>query len=81
MINGLISIIIEKRTEDAPTVQQILTKYGCLIKVRLGIHELEGCTNKGLIILVVHGSENEINKLINELNSQPQVTTNLNKIE
>ncbi len=80
-MTGLITIILEKRTEDAPMVQEILTKHGCIIKIRLGIHEIEGCLNKGLIILLVQGSENDIKNLNNELNAQPQVKTSLNKIQ
>lgn len=81
MMTGIITIILEKRTEDAPMVQEILTKHGCIIKVRLGIHEIEGCINKGLIILIVQGSENDVVNLNNELNAQPQVKASFNKVE
>jgi len=81
MINKIISIILEKRNEDAPSVQEILTNHGCIIKIRLGVHEIEGCANKGLIILVARGSEDEVNTLINELNDHPRVTLNLMDVD
>lgn len=80
MINTIIAIILEKRNEDAPAVQEILTKHGCIIKVRLGVHEIEGCPNKGLIILISRGSKEEVDNLVNELNAQPRVNINLMNI-
>lgn len=77
MINKIIAIILEKRNDDAPTIQEILTKHGCIIKIRLGVHEIEGCPNAGLIILVVRGDKDEVESLINELEDHPRVKLNL----
>jgi len=52
------AIKIEPRVEIAPTVQAILTKYGCIIQTRLGLHEASktSCSNSGLVILnLIHG--------------------------
>ncbi|MGI6145469.1 MAG: hypothetical protein GX092_01445 [Clostridia bacterium] len=81
MVNKIISVVLEKRNEEAPSFQEILTKHGCIIKIRLGVHEIEGCANKGLIILVVHGNQEEVDKLINDLKNEPTVKLNTLDIE
>nr|WP_239559147.1 hypothetical protein [Sporohalobacter salinus] len=47
------AVLIDKRRNVAPKVQQILTKYGCIIETRLGMHEGVGqeCSEEGIIIL------------------------------
>lgn len=63
-------IKLEPRVSTAPTVQEILTKYGCIIHTRLGLHEVTrtSCSNSGLIVLNLMNDEKEkINKLKEEL--------------
>ncbi|MBE6053762.1 MAG: hypothetical protein E7212_07580 [Clostridium sartagoforme] len=63
-------IKLEPRVSTAPTLQEILTKYGCVIHTRLGLHEATktSCANSGLIILNLMSEEKEeINKLGKEL--------------
>lgn len=51
----IIGIRISNRLESAVCVQEILTKYGCVIKTRIGLHEeVNGqCSPKGLILLEI----------------------------
>lgn len=65
----ILGIFITKRDNAALKVQEILTKYGCSIKTRLGLHELEltNCDSCGLIILELIGNVNECIRLENEL--------------
>lgn len=51
----IIGIKINNRIQSAIAVQEILTKYGCIIKTRIGLHdEINGqCSPKGLIILEI----------------------------
>lgn len=51
----IIGIKVNNRLESAIAVQEILTRYGCIIKTRLGLHEeINGhCSSKGLIILEI----------------------------
>lgn len=67
----LVLIKVEARTEKAVKVQEVLTKHGCNITLRLGLHEVTGenCTNDGLIILQVKPEQKAINELIAELNA------------
>ena len=63
-------IRINKRTDKAPTVQSVLTEYGCAIKTRLGLHEAgDGfCSDTGILILQLCGDgyaglENALNEI------------------
>ena len=51
----IIGIKINNRVENAVQVQEILTKYGCIIKTRIGLHEeIHGqCSPRGLILLEI----------------------------
>ena len=51
----IIGIKINNRLETAVSVKEILTKYGCIIKTRIGLHEeINGkCSPKGLILLEI----------------------------
>ncbi|SFL56575.1 hypothetical protein [Halanaerobium salsuginis] len=59
----IMAILIDKRTDAAPEVQQILTDYGCLITTRLGMHESSTCADEGMIILDLNASQSEVAKL------------------
>jgi hypothetical protein len=66
---NIMGITINLRTAHAPAVQEILTKYGCLIKTRLGMHETDekACSEQGIVLLQLIGSDEEILKLKDEL--------------
>lgn len=55
----IIGIKIANRIESAVSVQEVLTKYGCIIKTRIGLHEeVNGqCSSKGLILLEIVDDE------------------------
>ncbi|SCZ78173.1 hypothetical protein [Acidaminobacter hydrogenoformans] len=67
----IMGILIGHREEEAVKVQELLTKYGCYIKTRLGLHDTptEGsCSSKGLLILeFMPGNEKEVDALEAEL--------------
>ena len=65
MKKSILLILIGKRKEDAVKVQQILTAWGCIIKTRLGIHDgvLENCSDEGLLILELYGTEEQKEEL------------------
>ncbi len=60
----IMGIQVGDREHDALKLQELLTKNGCLIKTRLGLHEsqYEGqCSSSGLILLeFMSGKEKEI---------------------
>jgi len=69
METTIMAVTIDPRSDHAPQVQTILTKHGCIIKTRLGLHEVNqnSCSEEGLIILHIHSSLDEIKILENEL--------------
>jgi hypothetical protein len=69
------TVLINNRTEHVPEIQHVFTKSGCIIKTRLGIHDAgeDFCSNEGLIILHLIGSDKEILELEESLNKIPGV--------
>ncbi|MDP4132845.1 MAG: hypothetical protein Q8882_02400 [Bacillota bacterium] len=53
MAKIIMGVQLQQRIETATDVQDLLTKYGCYIKTRLGMHQQseDACSEKGLIIL------------------------------
>ncbi|MGL5616105.1 MAG: hypothetical protein ACRDD2_07760 [Sarcina sp.] len=75
-------IKVSPRKEIAPTVQQVLTNYGELIKARLGLHNVDcdSSSSTGIIILHLKGEEGhteEVHNLKEELESLNGVTVQL----
>lgn len=63
------AVLINHRSKKAPTVQEVFTKHGCSIKMRLGLHEAgDVCSEEGLVILQLTGEKNDIKALEDELN-------------
>lgn len=57
MENHIVVIKVGNREDSAVEVQKILTEYGRQIKVRLGLHDFESASSKGLILLQVLSRE------------------------
>ena len=66
---NLMGIVIGNRKTFAPDVQEVLTRYGRIIKMRIGLHEdrEDGNTNEGFIILNLSADDNKVAELSNEL--------------
>lgn len=49
----IIGIKLSERNTESITLQEILTKYGCNISTRIGLHHStrEACSNTGMILL------------------------------
>jgi hypothetical protein len=61
MKHSIFGVHITHRTENVPALQATLTKYGCNIRTRLGIHDADAtsCSPSGLVLLDVFGPETE----------------------
>ena len=73
-------IKLEPRISIAPAVQEVLTKYGCIIHTRIGLHEAskDSCSNSGLIVLnLLNDDKEEINRLKEELENMKGVIIKL----
>lgn len=70
MNTTIMALTIDHRVAKAPEIQTILTKYGCIIKTRLGLHEAneDSCSERGLIILHVSSNASDVEQLEKELN-------------
>jgi hypothetical protein len=57
----IFGVHISQRTENVPAVQATLTKYGCSIRTRLGIHDADAtsCSPSGLVLVDVFGDDTE----------------------
>lgn len=58
----VLGVQISNRVTSVPAVQKVLTKYGCNIKTRLGLHEVDqdSCSTAGLLILETFGQQKQI---------------------
>ncbi len=61
MKHTIFGIHITNRVENVPALQSTLTKYGCNIRTRLGIHDADAtsCSPSGLVLVDVFGAEAE----------------------
>ena len=57
----IVGIQILHRSAEATKIQETLTKYGCIIKTRLGLHEAgSDCSDEGLILLEVMEQKDQV---------------------
>jgi len=65
----ILGLYISDRMKESQQVQSILTKFGCSVKTRLGLHEVneDYCSTSGIMILELTGDLTECQKLENEL--------------
>ena len=61
MKHTIFGVHITRRTENVPAVQAVLTKYGCNIRTRLGLHDADAtsCSPSGLLLVDAFGAETE----------------------
>ena len=61
-MKAIIGIELENRQENAIKLQEILSKYGCSIKTRIGLHDMGEykCLNYGIVLIEVIDKVNEI---------------------
>lgn len=65
----ILGIQVKKTANTGVSLQSILSKYGGVIKTRLGLNEVVGdhATTEGLILLELSGDPNDCQRLENEL--------------
>lgn len=75
----VIGIRMDNRVGNAVKFQEALTKNGCMIKARLGLHEAseDVCANDGLIILQPYGEKEEVERLVKDLNGLEGIAAKL----
>ena len=67
----VVGVHITDRVTHAIHVQEVLTKFGCLIKTRLGLHEAGSdlCSPNGLLVLELLDKEAEVAQFVNAMNA------------
>lgn len=71
-------VLVSHRKDSAKEVQTLLTKFGCSIKMRLGLHEAStSCAEDGLIVLQLTGDKGDILGLERGLNAIDGVKTKI----
>ena len=75
MNHHIFGIQVDHRTERIPAVQDVLTKFGCNIRMRLGIHEADrvSCSLGGIILIDVFGTPEQVEGCYRELEALPGV--------
>ncbi|MGM0376182.1 MAG: hypothetical protein ACQEQ0_05370 [Bacteroidota bacterium] len=65
----IIGIRVEDRYDEAQEVQKVLTRYGCSIKTRLGLHKAgdDNCGQSGIILLQLIPDEENVPNLLDAL--------------
>lgn len=72
---NIMAVLINHRSKRAPEVQEVFTKHGCSIRMRLGLHEAgDQCSEEGLILLQLAGTDEEIKALEDDLNSMEGIS-------
>ena len=70
---NIMIVKIGERRKKSPEVQEVLSKFGCSIKTRLGLHEAgDVCSEEGVLVLQLTGERSEMKRLekaLNELES------------
>lgn len=58
----IIGIKLPDKEENAVEFQKILTKFNCIIKMRIGINNSSiFCSSNGIVLLQVESQENAVN--------------------
>lgn len=65
----ILGVQVTDRIHKAGGVQQLLTEYGCFIKTRIGLHEVNDnfCAPNGIMVLELFGDEKTCDELQEKL--------------
>ena len=68
-------IKLKQRNTSSTRLQEVLTKYGCNIKTRIGLHHVTDnvCSTEGVILIEAIGEQTVVNDFEKELNAINEV--------
>ncbi len=57
----ILGIHVTNRLKNAVDVQKVFTEYGCNIKTRIGLHDVDAdmCSPSGVVLIEFFGSDDE----------------------
>jgi hypothetical protein len=66
-----LGVHITDRVKHVPSVQGVLTQFGCNIKTRLGLHHVNEsfCSPNGLMLIEFVGEETQCTTMISQLSA------------
>jgi len=69
MIYTIFGIHVPNRAKLATNVQTVLTEYGCNIRTRIGLHNVDkdSCATNGLLLLEMYGKETSFKEMMAKL--------------
>jgi hypothetical protein len=75
----IIGLRVNHRTGNAVKLQEVLTKFGCSIRLRVGLHETseQFCSDDGVIMLQVCGDEASVKSMVDAFNEMEGVTAKM----
>jgi hypothetical protein len=67
----ILGIHITNRLKNAVDVQKVFTEYGCNIKTRVGLHDVNAdvCSPSGVVLIEFFGSDAEAEGMLTKLNA------------
>jgi hypothetical protein len=65
----ILGVHLTHRVTEAVDVQKVFTEYGCSIKTRIGLHDVDerSCSPSGIIIIEFFGPEAEADEMVAKL--------------
>jgi hypothetical protein len=66
----ILGIHITNRLKNAVDVQKVFTEYGCNIKTRIGLHDVDdrACSPSGVVLIEFFGNQDEAGAMLDKLN-------------
>ena len=65
----ILGIHVSDRLKNAADVQKVFTEYGCNIKTRIGLHDVDAnvCSPSGVVLIELFGSDDEATAMMAKL--------------
>jgi len=66
----ILGIHVSDRLKNAADVQKVFTEYGCNIKTRIGLHDVDAnvCSPSGVVIIEFFGDDDQAGAMMDKLN-------------
>ena len=67
----ILGIHVTDRLKNAVDVQKVFTEYGCNIKTRVGLHDVDAnvCSPSGVVLIEFFGADDEASAMMAKLNA------------
>ena len=67
----ILGIHVTDRLKNATEVQRVFSQFGCNIKTRVGLHDVDAtsCSPSGIVLIEFFGSDTEAGDMAGKLNA------------